>query len=106
MFSIWVRTLLGLVWSNIVGLVKAQVNQFTNEPMYSEQVQRQKVQQPQNKYILVTIVVTSKQMMPNVLPDAIASKIDFTVSRILQKYFNFVPMLESRNVDHVKGHCL
>jgi len=91
---------------SIVGLVKAQVNQFTNEPMYSEQVQRQKVQQPQNKYILVTIIVTSKQMMPNVLPDAIASKIDFTVSRIFQKYFNFVPMLESRNGDHVKSNCL
>jgi len=28
---------------SIVGLVKEQVNQNTNEPMYSEQVQRQKV---------------------------------------------------------------
>jgi len=63
-----------------VGLVKAQANQNTNEPLYSEQVQRQKVQQSQNKYILVTIVATLKQMMLNVLPIAIASKIDFTVS--------------------------
>jgi len=30
---------------------------------------------------------------------------DFTVSWVLQKYFNFVPMLESRNVDHVKSNC-
>jgi len=26
----------------------------------------------------------------------------FTVSWVLQKYFNFVPMLESRNVDHAR----
>jgi len=90
---------------SIGGLVKAQVNQNTNEPMYSEQVQRQKVQQSWNKYILVTIVATLKQMMPNALPVAIASKIDFTVSWIFQKYFNFVPILESHNVDHVKGNC-
>jgi len=63
-----------------VGLVKAQVNQITNELKYSEQVQRQKVQQSQKKYILVTIVVTLKQMVLNVLPVAIATKIDFTVS--------------------------
>jgi len=31
---------------------------------------------------------------------------DFTVSRVFQKYFNFVPMLESRNVGHMKGNCL
>jgi len=30
---------------------------------------------------------------------------DYTVSRVLQKYFNFVPMLESRNVDHMKSNC-
>jgi len=30
---------------------------------------------------------------------------DFTVSWVFQKYFNFVPMLESCNVDHVKGNC-
>jgi len=30
---------------------------------------------------------------------------DFTVSSVFQKYFNFVPMLESCNVDHVKGNC-
>ena len=30
---------------------------------------------------------------------------DFTVSWAFQKYFNFVPMLESRNVDHMKGNC-
>jgi len=30
---------------------------------------------------------------------------DFTVSWVFQKYFNFVPMLESRNVDHVKNNC-
>ena len=30
---------------------------------------------------------------------------DYTVSRVFQKYFNFVPMLESRNVDHMKSNC-
>ena len=30
---------------------------------------------------------------------------DYTVSLLLQKYFNFVPMLESRNVDHMKSNC-
>jgi len=30
---------------------------------------------------------------------------DYTVSWVLQKYFNFVPMLESRNVDHMKSNC-
>jgi len=30
---------------------------------------------------------------------------DCTVSRIFQKYFNFVPLLEWRNVDQVKGNC-
>jgi len=30
---------------------------------------------------------------------------DNTVSSVFQKYFNFVPMLESRNVDHVKITC-
>ena len=30
---------------------------------------------------------------------------DFTVSWVVQKYFNFVPMLAARNVDHVKSNC-
>jgi len=30
---------------------------------------------------------------------------DYTVSWVFQIYFNFVPMLESRNVDHVKSNC-
>ena len=30
---------------------------------------------------------------------------DFTVSWVLQKHFNFVPMLESRNLDHMKSNC-
>ena len=30
---------------------------------------------------------------------------DLTVSWVFQKYFNFVPMLESRNVDHMKSNC-
>ena len=30
---------------------------------------------------------------------------DYTVSWVLQKYFNFVPLLESRNVDHMKSNC-
>ena len=30
---------------------------------------------------------------------------DFTVSWVFHKYFNFVPMLESHNVDHMKGNC-
>jgi len=30
---------------------------------------------------------------------------DFTVSSVSHEYFNFVPMLESRNVDHVKSDC-
>ena len=30
---------------------------------------------------------------------------DFTLSWVFQKYFNFVPMLGSRNVDHVKSDC-
>ena len=30
---------------------------------------------------------------------------DSTVSWVFQIYFNFVPMLESRNVDHVKRNC-
>jgi len=29
----------------------------------------------------------------------------YTVSWVLQKYFNFAPMLESRNVDHMKSNC-
>jgi len=29
---------------------------------------------------------------------------DYTLSCVFQKYFNFVPMLESRNVDHIKGN--
>ena len=29
----------------------------------------------------------------------------YTVSWVLQKYFNFVPMLESRNVDHMTSNC-
>jgi len=29
---------------------------------------------------------------------------DFTVSRNFQKYFNFIPMPESRNVNHVKAN--
>jgi len=29
----------------------------------------------------------------------------YTVSWVYQIYFNFVPMLESRNVDHVKSNC-
>ena len=53
---------------------------------------------------MVNIVATLKQMMLNVLPVAIASKIDFTVPWIFQKYFNFVSMLESRNVDNMKGN--
>ena len=28
-----------------------------------------------------------------------------TVSWVFQKYFNFVPMLESRNMDHDKSNC-
>ena len=28
-----------------------------------------------------------------------------TISWVFQKYFNFVPMLESRNVHHVKSNC-
>ena len=32
-------------------------------------------------------------------------QVDFTVSCVSHKYFNFVPMLESRNVDHVKSNC-
>ena len=28
-----------------------------------------------------------------------------TLSWVFQKYFNFVPMLESRNVDHMKSDC-
>ena len=31
---------------------------------------------------------------------------DCTLSWVLQKYFNFVPVLESRNVDHMKSNCL
>jgi len=31
---------------------------------------------------------------------------DVTVSWVFQKYFNFVPMLELRKVDHVKSNCL
>jgi len=30
---------------------------------------------------------------------------DFTVSWVFQKHFNFVPMLESRKVDHMKSNC-
>jgi len=30
---------------------------------------------------------------------------DYTISWVFQKYFNFVLMLESRNVDHVKSNC-
>jgi len=30
---------------------------------------------------------------------------NFTVSCVFHKYFNFVPMLELRKVDHVKGNC-
>ena len=30
---------------------------------------------------------------------------DFTLSWVFQRCFNFVPMLESRNVDHVKSNC-
>jgi len=30
---------------------------------------------------------------------------DFTISWVFQIYFNFVPMLESRNVDHMKRNC-
>jgi len=30
---------------------------------------------------------------------------DCTLSRVSQKYFNFAPMLESGNVDHVKSNC-
>jgi len=30
---------------------------------------------------------------------------DYTVSWVFQKYFNFVPLVESRNVHHVKGNC-
>ena len=30
---------------------------------------------------------------------------DYTLSWVFQKYFNIVPMLESRNVDHMKGNC-
>jgi len=30
---------------------------------------------------------------------------DFTVSWVFQKYFNFVLMLESRNMDHEKSNC-
>jgi len=30
---------------------------------------------------------------------------DYTLSYIFQKYFNFVPKLESRNVDHMKSNC-
>jgi len=30
---------------------------------------------------------------------------DYTLSWVFQKCFNFVPMLESRNVDHMKGNC-
>ena len=33
------------------------------------------------------------------------NQVDFTVSWVFHKYFNFVPMLESRIVDHVKGSC-
>jgi len=32
-------------------------------------------------------------------------QVDFTVSWAFQKYFNFVPMLESCNVDHMKSIC-
>jgi len=28
-----------------------------------------------------------------------------TVSWVVQKYFNFIPLLESRNVHHVKSNC-
>ena len=30
---------------------------------------------------------------------------DFTLSWVFEKSFNFVPMLESRNMDHVKRNC-
>ena len=30
---------------------------------------------------------------------------DYTLSRVFHRYFKIVPMLESRNVDHVKGNC-
>jgi len=30
---------------------------------------------------------------------------DYTLSWVFQKYFYFVPMLESHNVNHVKGNC-
>jgi len=30
---------------------------------------------------------------------------DITVSSVFRHYFNFVPMLKSRNVDHVRGNC-
>jgi len=30
---------------------------------------------------------------------------DVIVSCVFQKYFNFVPILESRNVDHVNSYC-
>jgi len=30
---------------------------------------------------------------------------DFTLSWVFQKYFNFVPMLESQNVVHMKSNC-
>jgi len=29
---------------------------------------------------------------------------DYTFSWVFQKYFNFVPMLESRNADHMKSN--
>ena len=29
---------------------------------------------------------------------------DYTLSWVLKKYFNFAPMLESHNVDHVKSN--
>jgi len=30
---------------------------------------------------------------------------DYTLSWVFQKYFNILPMLESRNADHMKGNC-
>ena len=30
---------------------------------------------------------------------------DFTVSCVFHKYFNFVRMLEARNVDNMKSNC-
>ena len=32
-------------------------------------------------------------------------QVDYTLSWVFHKYFNFVPMLESRNMDHEKRNC-